>query len=33
MKQNNVSLSPYDDKQYLLDDKVSSLPKGNFSLL
>ena len=30
---NKVSLSHYEDKQYLLDDKVSSLPYGYFSLL
>ena len=33
IKQNKVSLSPYDDKRYLLDDGVSSLPYGHFSLL
>ena len=33
IKQNKVSLSPYDDKQYLMDDGVSSLPYGHFSLL
>ena len=33
IKQNKVSLSPYDDKRYLLDDGVSSLPYGYFSLL
>ena len=33
IKQNKVSLSPYDDKRYLLDDGVSSLPYEHFSLL
>ena len=33
IKQNKVSLNPFDDKQYLLDDGVSSLPYGHFSLL
>ena len=33
MKQNKVFLSLYDDKQYLMDDGVSSLPYGHFSLL
>ena len=33
IKQNQVSLSPYDDKRYLVHDGVSSLPYGNFSLL
>ena len=33
MKHNKVSLSPYDDKRYFLDDGVSSLPYGHFSLL
>ena len=33
IKQNKVSRSPYDDKQYLLDDGVNSLPYGHFSLL
>ena len=33
IKQNKVSLSPYDDKRYSLDDGVSSLPYGHFSLL
>ena len=27
VKQNKVSFSPYDDKWYLLDDEVSSLPQ------
>ena len=33
IKQNKVSLSPYDDIRYLLDDGVSCLPYGHFSLL
>ena len=33
IKQNKVSLSPYDDKRHLLDDGISSLPYGHFSLL
>ena len=33
IKQNKISLSPYDDKRYLLDDGVRSLPYGHFSLL
>ena len=33
IKQNQVSLSPYDDKRYLVHDGVSSLPYGNFSSL
>ena len=33
IKQNKVSLSPYNNKRYLLDDRVSSLPYGNVSLL
>ena len=33
IKQNKVPLSPYDDKQHLMDDEVSSLPYGHFSLL
>ena len=33
IKQNKVSLSPYYDKRYLVDDWVSSLPYGNCSLL
>ena len=33
IKQNKVSLSPYDDKQYLLNDGRSSLPYDHFSLL
>ena len=33
IKQNKVSLSPYDDKQYLVTDGVSSLPYGHFSSL
>ena len=33
IKQNKVSLSPYDDKRYLLDDGVSSLPYEHFRLL
>ena len=33
IKQNKVSYSPYDDKRYLLDDGVSSLPYDHFSLL
>ena len=32
-KQNKVSLSPYDDKQYMIDDGVSSLLYEHFSLL
>ena len=32
IKQNKVSLSPY-DKRYLLDDGISSLSYGHFSLL
>ena len=30
IKQNKVSLSPYDDRQYLLDDGVSSLSYSHF---
>ena len=30
IKQNKVSLSPYDDKRYLIDDGVGSLPYGQF---
>ena len=33
IKQNKVSLSPYDDKRYLMDDRFSSLPYGHFSLV
>ena len=33
IKQNKVSLTPYDDKRYLMDDGVSSPPYGHFSLL
>ena len=33
IKQNQVSISPYDDKRYLVHDGVSSLPYGSFSLL
>ena len=33
IKQNKVSLSPNDDKRYLMDDAVISLPYGHFSLL
>ena len=33
IKQNRVSLSPYDDKRYLMDDGVSSLPYSHSSLL
>ena len=33
IKQNKVPLSPYDDKRCLMDDGVSSLPYGHFSLL
>ena len=33
IKQNKVSLSPYDDTQYLMADGVSSLSCGRFSLL
>ena len=33
IKQNKVSPSPNDDKQYLMDDGISSLPYGHFSLL
>ena len=33
IKQNKVSLSSYDDKGYLMDDGVSSLPYGDFNLL
>ena len=33
IKQNKVSLSPYDDKRYLLDDGFSSLLYRYFSLL
>ena len=33
IKQNKVSLSPCDDKRYLLDDGVNSLPYGHFRLL
>ena len=33
IKQNKVSFSPYDDKRYLLNDGVSSLPYSHFSLL
>ena len=33
IKQNKVPLSPYDDKRYLMDDGVSSLPYRHFSLL
>ena len=33
IKQNKVPLSPYDDKRYLMDDGISSLPYGHFSLL
>ena len=32
IKQNKVSFSPYDDKRYWMDDRVSSLPYGHFSL-
>ena len=31
IKQNKVSLSPYNDKQYFQDDGVSSLSYGHFS--
>ena len=33
IKQNKVSLSPYDHKQYLLHYGVNSLPYGHFTLL
>ena len=33
IKQSKVSLSPYGDKRYLMDDKFSSLPYGHFSLV
>ena len=33
IKQNKVSLSPSDDRRYLMDDGVSSLPYNHFSLL
>ena len=33
IKQNKVSLNPFDDKRYLLGDGVSSLRYGHFSLL
>ena len=33
IKQNKVSFSLYNDKRYLLDDGVSSMPYGHFSLL
>ena len=33
IKQNKVSLRPYDDKLCSKDDGVSSLPYGHFSLL
>ena len=32
IKQNKVSLSPYNDKRYLLDDEVSSVTHNNFRL-
>ena len=33
IKENKVSPSTYNDKRYLMDDGVSSLPYGHFSLL
>ena len=33
IKQNRISLSLYNDKRYLMDDGVSSLPYDYFSLL
>ena len=33
IKQNKVSISSYDDKRYLMDDRDGSLPYGHFSLL
>ena len=33
IKQNKVSLSSYNDKEYLMDDGVSSLPYDGYNLL
>ena len=33
IKQNKVSLAPYDDKRYLLEDRVTSLPYGHYKTL
>ena len=33
IKQNKISLSLHDDKRYLLDDGISSLPYSHLSLL
>ena len=30
--QNKTSLSAYDDKRYILDDEISTLPYGQYSL-
>ena len=30
--QNKTSLSAYDDKRYILDDGISTLPYGHYSL-
>lgn len=33
IKQNKVSLSGYDDKRYILEDKITTLPHGHFKTL
>ena len=33
VKQNKTSLAPYDDKRYLLDDGITSLPYGHHKML
>jgi len=33
IKQNKVSLSGYDDKLYILEDKITTLPHGHFKTL
>ena len=33
IKQNKISLSPYDDKRYILDDGISSLAYGHIDIV
>lgn len=32
LEQNKISLSSYDDKRYILEDGISTLPYGHYSL-
>ena len=33
IKQNKISLSPFDDKRYILDDKIKTLAHGHYKIV